>query len=114
MEEVQFLRGEVRKKEEEMHNLTTELNNSVADNGKLSGEIIENIDWPLKWRFGNRNDKRASRDSCENYVTETGQTYTFSPGHPNPTMLWGGFLSPLAHVHFKFAPSRMRPALLQN
>ena len=32
--------------------------------------------------IGNRNDKRASSGCGENYVTETGQTYTFSPGHP--------------------------------
>jgi len=36
------------------------------------------------WVIGNRNDKRASSGCGENYVTETGQTNTFSPGHPTP------------------------------
>ena len=41
--------------------------------------IIDKIDRPLEWAIGNRNDKRASSGCGENYVTETGPTYTFSP-----------------------------------
>ena len=33
----------------------------------------------IEWAIGNGNDKRASSGCGENYVTETGPTYTFSP-----------------------------------
>ena len=65
-----------------------------------------NIDWPLEWAIVNRNDKRASRGRGENYVTETGPTFIFSPGHPNPTphKFRGRSCHALTPVHFKFAP----------
>ena len=58
-----------------------------------NGRGIDNTDWPLERAIGKRNDKRASSGCGENYVTETGPTYTFSPGHPYPTRLGGGLVN---------------------
>jgi hypothetical protein len=67
---------------------------------------IDNIDWPLKWRFGNRNDKRASRGFGENYVAETGKPYVFAWAS-QPHGVKGRTRHPLTLVRFKFAPHRM-------